>query len=57
MPVYNFNPWSGADHNGKKYLGQPGLCGVFLGTEAEDPKYSGPCGPEYSSYRDCLIRK
>lgn len=57
MPLYNFNPWEGADHNRRRYLGTPGLNTDIIGTEREDPKYSGPCGPEYSAYRTCLKLK
>lgn len=57
MPVYNFNPWEGADHNRRKYLGSHGQCAVILGNETEDPKYKGPCGPQYSDYRTCLKAK
>jgi len=45
MGLYNFNPWANADYNRRKYLGRPGMNSTSIGTEPEDPKYSGPCGP------------
>ena len=52
--MYDFNPYEGADHNKRKFLGEPGSCNVVLGNEEEDPKFKGPCGSEYESYRNCL---
>lgn len=28
----------------------------MIGTLDEDPKYKGPCGKEYTTYTDCLMK-
>lgn len=52
--TYEFNPYEHGNHTKMKYLGTPGSCNVLMGTEKEDPKYKGVCGPEYEHYRMCL---
>lgn len=54
---YDFNPRHRANHLERGYLGTPGTCNIHLGTEYEDPKFTGPCGDAYTSYRDCLVQK
>jgi hypothetical protein len=55
--AYEFNPYEYGNHTKMKYLGTPGQCNVVMGTMTSDPKYFGPCGYEYSHYRDCLKLK
>ena len=51
---YDFNPFLGADHSKKTYLGQPGTGTIIIATLHQDPKYQGPCGHAYHRYIDCL---
>jgi len=51
---YNFNPRLRGNHNTRLFLGEPGTPGYCQGTDAEDPKFKGPCGKEYYKYVDCL---
>ncbi len=53
---YDFNPRHQANHVERRYLGTPGSCSIILGTELGDPKFNGPCGPEYQRYDECLMR-
>ena len=55
--MYDFNPRHQANHVERRYLGTPGTCSIILGTEPGDPKFNGPCGPEYTHYADCLIKQ
>jgi hypothetical protein len=53
---YDFNPRHQANHVERRYLGTPGSCSIMLGTEPEDPKFTGPCGTAYTRYNDCLVK-